>query len=89
MTAKKLGCSCKKMGASVRNGKFIACSTIEVLDGLGPYDVSGDIVDITEAENLRERLIENRRRPYYSACQYCMDGEAEEIPAGEQVEEDE
>jgi len=85
MTEKKKLCESTKMCAAVRDGKFIACSVVENIDGLGLYDIGDDLVDVTTQEGLRERLIQNRAKPFYHACRYCGDAGMEEIPAGEQI----
>lgn len=85
MREAKAHCSSRKMGVSVKDGKFIACTTVENLDGLRLYHNSGDIVDVTVREGLRERLAEHLDKPFYQACQYCGNEKMEEIPAGEQL----
>ena len=85
MAVQREQCGSIKMSAAVKGGKFVACTTVENLDGLGLYDIGEDIVDVTVREGLRERLIVNLSKPFYQACQYCGNEKMEEIPAGEQV----
>lgn len=70
----------------VRDGKFIPCSLADRITGRRmPINIEEDLVDVTVKEGLRERLIENRNKPFFKACAYCSDKGGGQVPAGEQV----
>lgn len=81
---RKANCKNKIMAVSVRDGKFIPCSTIEVGTGLSILS-DEDCVDVNDAQGLKERLRDSLERECYTACQYCKDGGSETIIAGEQI----
>ena len=80
---RKTTCKNRIMAASVRDGAFIPCSTIEVGTGLRIFS-DEDCVDVTNPENLHKRLRAALERESYMACLLCRDAGTETIIAGEQ-----
>ena len=85
MEKRKAGCDPAALCSTVRNGVYAPCTLAERMSGQGHCGIEEDLVDVTVREGLRERLIENRNKPFYQVCAYCSDKGSVQVPAGEQI----
>lgn len=85
MITAKSNCAEIKLASCVRDGKFIPCAIINAAHEIGHFSYETDYVDLTNKENLRERVKACLDRPYYEACRYCgFHLEMQQITPGEQ-----
>lgn len=77
------------MGPSVSNGVFYACPKIELYSKTGAFPVKNQYVTLQESFNIRERIKELIKRPYYECCGYsCTNSKySYEVIPGEQYDE--
>ncbi len=80
----KAACACRRLCASIRNGVFLPCSTVETATGIGLLDLQDDCIRVHDGD-FRKKLSENLNKEYYQACMYCNHSLPEEIPAGQQL----
>ena len=85
MRKRKQHCDSIKMCASVRDGIFYPCTMAENIESLHICSAGNAKVDVTEKEELRERLLKCLEEEYFDACRFCSSEALEEIIAGEQV----
>lgn len=81
---KKSKCENLRLCSSVLDGKYIPCTTSEIINGLQMHDYSGDSFDLTESKNIKKELRRFLDKPYYNSCKYCSNLQGVQVPAGEQ-----
>lgn len=82
----KQNCESIRMCSAIKNGKFLPCTIVENIEGLGLYDVHNDYVDLTDQGDQRQQIIQILNKDYFEACRYCDKRPKPEILAGQQKE---